>query len=301
MDLNELFVFARVVQAGSFTGASRELGMPKSTVSRKVSELETRLGARLLQRTTRKLSLTDVGHTYYQHAQRVVAEVEEAERAVTRLQEVPRGLLRVTTPLNFGFLGPIVASFLRRHPEVQVELVGADRIVDLVQEGFDVAVRAGPLADSTLVARRLGALQSFLVASPRFLRMHGTPKQPEDLERFDCVVFAGASDPTTWRLSLDGKTRAVQVSPRLLVNDFEFLDEAARQGLGIAMLPLFRCIDDLRTKRLTRVLPAWCSPQAPIHAVYPSTRHLSPTLRAFLDHLRAEMTPPPWERGPAAT
>src|SRR5690606_10624081 len=145
--------------------------------------------ARLLQRTTRKLSLTDTGQAYYQHARRVVAEVEEAELAVTRMQSAPRGLLRVTVPLNFGFFGPIVSSFLSRYPEVDLEVVCVGLVVDLVQEGFDVAVRAGRLADSTLVARSLGGLESFLVASPAFLRKHGAPKQPGDLEQLDCLVF----------------------------------------------------------------------------------------------------------------
>src|SRR5262249_45338156 len=147
MDLNEIAVFARVVQAGSFRAASAALDMPKSTVSRKVADLEERLGARLLQRTTRRLSLTDVGLAYYQHAPRVVAEAEEAELVVTRMQASPRGLLRVTTPLNFDFFAPVVSSFLARFPEVRIELVGTDRVIDLVQDGFDLAVRAGTLAD----------------------------------------------------------------------------------------------------------------------------------------------------------
>lgn len=298
MDLNDILVFTRVVQAGSFTGASRELDMPKSTVSRKVSALEERLGARLLQRTTRKLSLTDVGRTYYQHAARVVAEVEEAERAVHRLQETPRGLLRVTIPLNFGFFAPIVTAFMSRYPEVQLEIVCADRVVDLVEEGFDVAIRAGELGDSSLVARSLGALKSYLVASPGFLRRHGTPDRPEEIGRLDCVVFGAGPDRFTWKLTRGGETTTVRIRPRLVVNDFELLDEAARSGLGIAVLPLFRCIDDLRAKRLRRVLPEWCAREVPLHAVYPSTRHLSPKVRAFLDHLRERMTPPPWERGP---
>ena len=230
--------------------------MPKSTVSRKISELEERLGARLLQRTTRKLSLTDVGHTYYQHAARVVAEVEEAELAVTRMQEAPRGLLRVTSPLNFDYLGPIVATFLERYPEVKIELVCADRVVDLVQEGFDLALRAGHLADSTLIARTLGALKSFTVASPTFLRKHGTPMHPEDLERFDCVVFGAGPDRARWRLHHSGKTHAVNVRARLVANDFQVLDDAARAGLGVALLPGFRCVEPLRTNELRRVLPS---------------------------------------------
>jgi DNA-binding transcriptional LysR family regulator len=229
--------------------------MPKSTVSRKVSELEARLGARLLQRTTRKLGLTDVGQAFYQHAARVIAEVEEAERVVTRMQEMPRGLLRVTTPLNFGFLAPAVASFMRRYPEVRVELVGSDRVVDLVEEGFDVAIRAGDLDDSSLIARSLGKLESYLVASPNFLRRHGAPKKPEALASFECVVFGAGRERTNWRLTRESKTTTVRVNARFIVNDFEFLDEAVRTGLGIGVLPIFRCIDDLRAKRLRRVLP----------------------------------------------
>jgi DNA-binding transcriptional LysR family regulator len=298
MDLSEILVFAKVVQAGSFIGASRELDMPKSTVSRKVSALEERLGARLLQRTTRKLSLTDVGQTFYQHAARVVAEAEEAELAVSRMQEVPRGLLRVTTPLNVGYLSPTMASFLKRYPEVQLEVVCADRVVDLIQDGFDVAVRAGQLADSTLVARNLGALRSYVVADPAFLKKHGTPKQPQDLEHFDCIVFGAGGDRTSWRLRKSGTTVAVNVKARFTVNDFDFLDDAVLSGLGIAMVPIFRCIEHLRQKRLKRVLCEWCSPEIPLHAVYPSSRHLSPKVKVFLDHLREQMTPPPWEVGP---
>jgi DNA-binding transcriptional LysR family regulator len=150
MDLNEIVVFARVVQAGSFTRAARELGMPKSTVSRKVAELEERLGSRLLQRTTRKLSLTDVGRTYHEHCARIVSELEEAERAVSSLQGKPRGLLRVTAPVNMSFLGPIIGDYLKRYPEVQLELFCTQRSVDLVEERYDVGIRAGSLADSTL-------------------------------------------------------------------------------------------------------------------------------------------------------
>lgn len=298
MDLNDVLVFAKVVHTGSFVGAARELDMPKSTVSRRISELEERLGARLLQRTTRKLNLTDVGHMYYRHALRVVMELEEAEQAISQMQTAPRGLLRVTTPINFGFLASIVVAFMRRYPEVQVELVGLDRNVDLVEEGFDIAIRAGELRDSSLVARSLGALKNYLVASPEFLRRHGTPQQPEDVQAAHCLVFGAGPERSTWKLTRDGRTVALDVRGKLIVNDFEFLEEAARAGLGIAMLPVFRCIDDLRSKNLIRVLPEWCTRDVPLHAVYPSTRHLSPKVKALLDHLREQMTPPPWERGP---
>lgn len=292
MDLNAIFVFAKVVEAGSFTGAARELSMPKSTVSRKVSELEEQLGARLLQRTTRKLSLTDVGLAVYQHAARMVAEAEEAELVVDRMQESPRGLLRVTTPLNFGYLGPIVTSYLKRYPEVRIEMVCADRVVDLIQEGFDVAIRAGQLADSTLIARGLGTLQSYVVASPAYLSERRAPEQPQDLEQHECLAFGAGAQRTSWILQQSGKALTVEVRPRFVVNDFDFLDESVRAGLGIAMLPVFRCWEHLRAGRLVRLLPQWSSPEIPLHAVYPSTRHLSPKVKAFIDHLREHITGP---------
>ena len=292
MDLNEMLVFTRVVQAGSFVGAARQLGMPKTTVSRRVSELEERLGARLLHRSTRKLRLTDVGETFYRRASRVVVDAEEAELAVLRMQEVPRGRLRVTAPLNFGFLGPMVTSFLAAFPEVDVDLLCADRVVDLIDEGFDVAIRVGPLADSSLIVRSLGALQSYLVASPAFVERHGVPEAPEAIARFPCVVFSAGREAGAWRLSSAGRKVTVVPSPRLVANDFDFLDDAVLAGAGLALIPSFRCQQYLGTGRMVRVLPEWCTPDIAMHAVYPSSRHLSPKVKALVDHLRAELVPP---------
>jgi len=297
-DLNEILIFARVVQTGSFVAAARELEMPKSTVSRKVAELEARLGARLLHRTTRKLSVTEEGQAFALHAARVVAEAEEATLAVGRMQETPRGTLRVTSPLNFGFLGPIVVRFLERYPEVDVELACTDRVVNLIEEGFDLAIRVGQLPDSSLISRPLGALRSYVAASSNFLEKHGTPGEPSDLEQLDCVVFGAGVNPKTWRLSRGSASVAVEVRARLMVNDFDFVDEAVLAGLGVGMLPAFRGIQYLRGHRLEQVLADWSSPSIPIHAVYPSSRHLSPKVKALLDHLREQLTPPPWERGP---
>jgi DNA-binding transcriptional LysR family regulator len=296
IDLNEMVVFSKVVQAGSFVGAARELSMPKSTVSRKVSELESRLGARLLHRTTRKLSLTEAGSAYYQHAVRVVAMADEAERAVTELQQTPRGLLRVTSPLNVGYLGPIVASFLLEQTEVQIELVCTDRVVNLVEEGFDVAIRAGKLADSSLVARSLGFMQSYVVASPAFLKRNGTPKVPADLESLECVIFGASPDRNTWTLQSPRGEARVSVHGRVVVNDFDIVHECALGGLGIAILPVHRCVDDLKEKRLRRVLDDWCTREVPMHAVYASTRHVSPAIKAFLDHVQREMEHGPWTK-----
>ena len=298
MDLNELAIFARVVQAGSFTRAALDLRMPKSTVSRKVSELEERLGARLLQRTTRKLSLTDVGRTYYDYCARIVSEIEDAERAVSSLQATPRGLLRVTAGLNAGWLGPIVSEFLKRYPNVQLDLVCTERRVDLVEERFDVGIRAGTLGDSTLIARSLGSSKWFLVATPGYLKRRGRPRSPEDLAAHDSLLFGPAIPSAGLRLLGGEGSVQVPLSPRVRVGDFDVLYAAVSASLGIGVLPAFRCVEDLRARRLERVLRDWEVPATPMHAVYPSTRHLSPKVKAFVDHLQQRMTPPPWELGP---
>jgi DNA-binding transcriptional LysR family regulator len=298
MDLNEIMVFARVVQAGSFIAASAKLGMPKSTVSRKVSELEERLSARLLQRTTRKLSLTDVGRIYYEHCARIVGEIEDAERAVGSLQETPRGVLRVTAGPNAAFLAPIVADYLKRYPEVRLELFFTGRAVDLVEERFDMGIRAGTLADSTLVARSLGRVAWFLVATPAYLKKRGRPRSPEDLAKHDFLFFGAGVEGVGPRLEKDGKVVQVAVSARLTASDMDVVHGVTAAGLGIGLLPAHQCVADVRAGRLERVLREWVAPSVPIHAVYPSTRHLSPKLKTFLDHLQSRLTPPPWEVGP---
>lgn len=286
MDLNELLVFAKVVQSGSFTAAGAALRMPKSTVSRKVSELESRVGAQLLQRTTRKLRLTEVGRAYFEHAARAVAEAEQAEQAVTLMQSAPQGLLRVTAPVNLSALGPLAGEFLARYPEVRLELLCTDRRVDLVAEGFDVAVRAGNLSDSTMMARRLGVLERVVVASPAYVKARGLPRKPADLEGHSCLVFNGGRESNVWALQSGGRSLQVTVSARLVVNDFELLHAAALAGTGVAMLAGHDCTADLASGRLQRVLPGWSSPGAPLHAVYPGGRHPSPKVSAFVDFLR---------------
>jgi DNA-binding transcriptional LysR family regulator len=295
VDLNDVVVFAKVVQSGSFTRAGRELDLPKSTVSRKVSELEERLGARLLQRTTRSLSLTDAGRAFYEHATRVVSELDAGAAAVQELEDAPRGLLRVTAPLNFGLFAPLLSSFAGRHPAVEVELVCTDRMVDLVEEQFDVAIRASRLKDSTLVARPLGVLANLLLSSPRYVAAHGQPRQPKDLVKHACLVFGAGPDRGHYRLTRKGREEVVTVRGRLVANDFDLLHEAARDGLGVAMLPYPRVQEDCKAGRLVRVLPEWDAPSFPIRAVYPSTRHLSPKVRAFVDHLTTTSVPLPWQ------
>lgn len=293
-----MLVFARVVRAGSFTAAAAELRMPKSTVSRKVTDLEARLEARLLERTTRKLSLTDVGRTYYDYCTRIAAEIEDAERAVSSLQETPRGLLRVTAPLNIAWLAPIVSEFLARYPDVRLELISSARRVDLIEEHFDLGIRAGPLTDSTLIARSLGTIAWFMVASPAYLKKRGRPRSPEDLKKHDCLLFGQGSWGTDIRLARGEKSVQISVTARLLLGDMDVFHAATLAGLGVALLPAFLCVEDLRARRLERVLRDWSAAATPVHVVYPSNRHVSPKVKTFVDHLQARMTPPPWELGP---
>jgi DNA-binding transcriptional LysR family regulator len=294
MDLNEIAVFTRVVQAGSFTAAAKLLGMPKSTVSRKVSELENRLDARLLQRTTRKLSLTDAGRTYFDYGQRIVSELEAAEHAVGSLQDSPRGLLRITTGLNAAWLGDIIGDFLARNREVQIEMMCTTRNVDLVEERFDLAIRAGALADSSLIARSLGTATWFLVAAPRYLKKRKRPRTPEELAQHDCLLFGPVSRPSILKLERDGESVQVTLQRRLIVDDMDIVAEAALAGVGIAPLPAYRCLDGLRAQKLVRVLADWKLPAIPVHVVYPTARHLSAKVKAFIDHLQRRMSPPPW-------
>jgi DNA-binding transcriptional LysR family regulator len=266
-------------------------------VSRRVAELEARLRTRLLQRTTRRLGLTDAGRTCFEYCARIVAEVEEAERAVTLLQEHPVGLLRVTAPLSFAFLGTFVAEFIGRYPQADVELVCTDRVVNLVEERFDVAVRAGPMKDSSLIARHLGTFRRTLVASPGWVRRHGKPRRVEDLATADWLLFGSGGQRTVRVRLAKGKDEAeLSVRPRLLANEVEQLREAALAGAGVTLLPTFECVGDLETKRLVDLLPGWSTEETPINAVYPSTRHLSPKVKLFVDHLQARLAATSWAR-----
>jgi len=287
VDLNDVATFVQVVRSGSFTAAAKELGIQKSSASRKVSALEEALGARLLQRTTRALRLTDEGRIFFEHCARALAELDEGEQALGGMRAAPCGLLRVTAPLSFGFLGPIVAEYLLRWPEVEVELVCTDRVVDLVEEGFDVAIRAGRLPDSSLVARRIGTLPRLLVASPSYLRRRRAPRQPGDLGEHDCISFGDRRSP--WILESEGRKVEIPVSARLAVNDYDLLRQTIVSGLGIGLLPEPDCAPHLADGTLRRVLHGWTGVEAPIHAVYPSLRQLSSKVKTFVDHLQARM------------
>ena len=299
-DLSAMAVFARVVEMESFSGAARALGLSKSAVSKRVGRLEDRMGLRLLNRTTRRLSLTEAGAAFYQGCRRVVAEAEAAERAVTRLASAPRGRLKVNAPMSFGVrhLAPALPDFMARYPELNVDLTLNDRVVDLVEEGFDLAIRIAPLAESSLIARRLAPNRLVLCAAPSYLAAHGAPRAVEDLKDHACLLYSYQTAGDAWRLCGPGGERRLAVTGRLRINNGDALLAAALGGLGVALLPCFICGQDLRAGRLIQVLPAWSGPaDTAIAAVYPASRNLSPKVRVFVDFLTERFSGTPyWDR-----
>lgn len=282
-DLEEVAAFLRVAEAGSFTEASRKLGLPKSTVSRRVARLEEKLGAQLLHRTTRSLALTEAGNVFHERAARALAGLEEATQAVRESQETPRGHLRVTAPYDLGeALGPLVAAFAGQNPGVTVELLLTDQRLDLVADNIDLALRGAPsLPDSSLVARRLATMKMYLLASPAYLKRHGRPKAPADLAGHALLVMRTNHGRTKLRLYGAGGEQEVAVRTAIAANDFTLLRQAALAGAGIAVLPDARVANELRGGRLVRVLPDYTAGEGNMYVVHPASRLLPAKARAF--------------------
>ena len=290
IDLNQMAVFAAVVRAGSFTGAARAIAQPKSTVSKRVAELERRLGARLLQRSTRRVQPTAEGAAYFERCERVLRDAEAADRAVLDSDAEPRGPVRVTAPVAMaGFLAPIFERYLAAHPAVALEVTLLDRKVDLIQEGFDLAVRAAPLRDSALVVRRLGATDRCLCASPQLFATRRPPRHPRELAHHACIAFRTEPGKTAWVFARAGKRLTVEVGGRYSVSSGQLARSGALAGLGIANLPRFLVADDLAAGRLVPVLPDWPLEAGHMHLLYPSAVHLSPRVRALIDALVASL------------
>jgi DNA-binding transcriptional LysR family regulator len=296
----DMQTFVRVVDAGSISAAADQLGVAKSAISRRLSELETRLGVQLLRRTTRRLNLTDSGRGFYDRCLRILADLEEAEAAVSRAHATLRGRLRVAAPLSFGLrhLGPAITEFMRAHPLVEFDLDFNDRQVDLLAEAIDVAIRIARLEDSSLIARRLWSSRLVLCASPAYLQAHGMPAAPEDLAAHRALVYSHAQDPGQLTLhGDDGREHRVRVPERLRANNGDFLCQAAVAGEGLVLSPSFIVHDALRSGALVRVLPAYAADEVHAYAVYPQTRHLSQRVRAFVDFLAERYAGVPyWDR-----
>jgi DNA-binding transcriptional LysR family regulator len=289
-DLNDMLLFAEVVERGGFAAAGRALGLPKSRLSRRVAGLEAQLGVRLLQRTTRKLSLTEVGEAYLRHCQALRESAQAAADTVAQVQTEPRGTLRVASPVTLAqtVLAELMPLFLGRHPLLRVELLVSNRVVDLVEEGVDVALRVRTTLDDSgsLVIKRLGDDAPVLVASPALLARQGTPTTLDELSRLDSMAMSTtdgrASIPLT---GPDGRQTTLQHTPRYVADDLLTLHVAALAGTGMCWLPSYMCEDDLRQGRLVRLLPDWQTPRGLVHAVFPSRRGLTPAVRCFLDFL----------------
>lgn len=289
-DLNDMLFFAEVAERGSFAAAGRALGLPKSRLSRRVAELEQQLGVRLLHRSTRKLSLTEVGALYLRHCLAMRSEALAAGEVVQRLSAAPRGTVRVTCPTTLAqsVVGDLVSAFLLAHPQVRVEMEVTNRVVDPVDEGVDVALRVRPrLQDSgSLVVKRLGQSHGLLVASPALLARQGRPATPAELAQLDSVAMSVQDGRTS--VTLRGPDQAQhdwQHQPRYVADDLETLLRAALAGVGVALLPDYMCRPALDAGRLVQLLPGWSPPEGIVHAVFASRRGLVPAVRAFLDHL----------------
>jgi DNA-binding transcriptional LysR family regulator len=284
--LAAMAIFAKVVETNSFTAAARALGSSKSAVSKQVAALEDRLGARLLNRTTRRLALTEIGVAFYDRCSRLVAEAEEAELEVTRMTAEPRGELRINAPYSFGInhVAPRLGGFLAAHPAVSIDLTLDDRYVDLVADGYDLAIRIGNLSDSSLIARKLGMTRVLLVAAPEYWAKHGMPKTPRDLANHECLIYSYRRMGNLWQFG----NEAVRVSGRMHANNGDVLRQVAVAGHGVVIMPSFIIWEDLLAGRLVPALPGHEPPPLGIYAVYPHSRHLSAKVRAFVDYLVAE-------------
>jgi len=278
-------VFIAVVERQGFSAASRTLGITKSAVSKRINQLERHLGARLLHRTTRKLSLTEAGERYYEHAAKALKAANLAEDAVTELQGEPRGKLKISSPMSFGRLhvAPLIPKFLKRYAGLEIDLVMDDRNIDLVAEGFDITIRSGELQDSSLIARKLAPLRQVICASPDYISQHGKPVTPFELSNRNCILFSYSGDANEWTLTRDSQMEVVSVSGNYRVNNSEALIEALRDGIGIGRLPTFVAGSDLKSGRLIKLFESYQIPDHIFYAVFPEREYLPAKVRVFLD------------------
>lgn len=298
--LGDIAVFVQVVESGSFTAAAEKLQLSKSVVSKYVSRLENQLGTQLLNRTTRRLRLTETGQIFYDRCRQGLAELRDASDEVSALQSTPRGQLRLNLPMSFGILhvAPALAAFRAQYPEIGIDINFDDRKLDLVQEGFDVAIRISDMPDTSYVARRLGTCHHVVCASPAYLEKHKAPQTPAELVEHNVITFRYQASATHWHFrNSDGKEESVALQASLQMNNSLAIREAVLQGVGITRTPTFVVGKDLRSGALQAVLKNYRCPEPAIQAVYPDKRHLSPKVRAFIDFMAERVSDPaPWDQ-----
>jgi DNA-binding transcriptional LysR family regulator len=302
--LTHMVTFAHVVQTGSFAAAARRLGVATSVTSKHVAKLEKKLGARLLNRSTRRLSLTEAGAAYFEHCARIVEEIDSSGNAIERLQARPCGLLRVTAPPSFvtQHLVPMLGEFRRRYPDVDLEFDVSNRLIDLAQEGFDLALRVTRTPADNLIARKLAHLRVVLCASPAYLKKRGIPQEAGDLASHDCLLFSLADPDANWRFQSRGRIIKVPVRAAFRANAADPLHQLALEGMGIAMLPSYMVGQDIQHNRLVQLLPDLLpDSETDFYAVYLPHRYVAPKLRAFVDFLVEQIGPEPYWDAALAT
>ncbi|MFY0615170.1 MAG: LysR family transcriptional regulator [Hyphomicrobiaceae bacterium] len=296
--LDAMLAFTKVVVLGSFTEAGRQLGLTRSAVSKGVIELEQLLGARLLDRTTRKVSPTEAGLAYYERCLAILSNIEETELQVSRLHDEPKGTLKLNAPMSFGILhvGRAIADFMAAFPDLKVELFLNDRFVDPIEEGFDVTVRIADLSDSSLIARKLGPGRRVLVVAPNYISKHGMPEMPHELANHACLNYGHTTVLQRWPLTHAGKPLSAPINSRLCSNNGDVLREAALAGQGIAMLPTFLVGDDIQASHLQVILPDYPPKELGIYALYAPNKYLAAKTRVLIDFLVDRFGPePPWD------
>ena len=298
--LLSMAVFKRAVEAGSFAAAARQFGISPEMAGNHVRGLETHLGVRLLNRSTRRLNLTEAGGIYYERCTRILSDIQNAEDEVGALQASPRGLLRLAAPVTFGVLhlAPAVSAYMARYPDVQIDIAASDRYVNLIEEGFDLAIRIGDLPDSNLIARRLASARLVVCASPDYLAQAGYPQVPADLSRHACLIYAEANAADTWRFQAqDGRTETVNVSGPLRCTNPVFVHRVALAGHGVILGPSYELGADVAQGRLIQLLRGWRSSELSIRALYPHKSLLTAKVRTFVDFLAERFAPEPeWEK-----
>ena len=285
--LDGVAVFVAVINAGSFTAAARGLGHSTSYVSKTITRLEKRLGSRLLNRTTRTISLTDTGRAYFERCSQIVIDAENAERSINQLQERPSGLLRINAPTSFSYkyLLSVLPQFMHQYPEVKLEVEFNDRLIDVIAEGYDVVIRISKIKDSNLVARKFTSSRAVVVAAPAYLERRGYPKQAEDLADHDCIAYSLLPSPTQWTFYKEGKRSIVTVEPRVMCNAAQIEVAMAVQGIGITRLPLFACEQEVARGELQIIMQEYDQLKLDVYAVYPHRQYLTTKVRVFVDFL----------------